>query len=300
MQHNWIEIYLEAIAAERGAALNTLSAYGRDLMDFCDFLAKRDTDLATASRADILDYMIALDRIGLARATRSRRLSALRQFFQFLFVEGHRSDNPALRITGPKATERLPVTLSLEQVGALIDHMRNQGKSDPERARNTALIELLYATGMRVSELVSLPLVAVRGRPEMIMIKGKGGRERVVPLSLPAKEAIADWLRHRDANPKWRPSPFLFPGTGASGHITRQSLFLMLKAAALLAGIRPENVSPHILRHAFATHLLANGADLRAIQTLLGHADISTTEIYTHVLDERMKALVMDHHPLAD
>ena len=300
MTTTWIELYLEAIAAERGAAQNTLDAYARDLMDLLRFLDTQGRNLATADRADLLDYMVELDRVGMSRATRARRLSAMRQFFRFLFVEGMREDNPSLRISGPKPDARIPVTLSPEDVANLIDAVKSMGRNTLERARNAALIELLYATGMRVSELVSLPVTAVRGDPRMIMVRGKGGRDRMVPLSDPAKAAIAEWIIHRDAEAKWKGAVFLFPGGGRSGHLTRQTLFLLLKEAAVQVGLSAHQVSPHILRHAFATHLLANGADLRAIQTLLGHADIGTTEIYTHVLDERLKALVLESHPMAN
>ena len=299
MTTTWIELYLEAIAAERGAAQNTLDAYARDLMDLLRFLDKRGRDLSTVDRADLLDYLVELDRVGMSRATRARRLSAMRQFFRFLFVEGMREDNPSLRISGPKPDARIPTTLSPEDVANLIDAVKSMGRSPLERARNAALIELLYATGMRVSELVSLPVTAVRGDPRMIMVRGKGGRDRMVPLSDPAKAAIAEWIIHRDVEAKWKGAGFLFPGGGRTGHLTRQTLFLLPKEAAVQVGLSPHQVSPHILRHAFATHLLANGADLRAIQTLLGHADIGTTEIYTHVLDERLKALVLESHPMA-
>ncbi len=302
----WIEVFLEACAAERGAARNTLSAYARDLGDFRDWLGARGQGLAEAGQRDIEAYLVALDARGLSPATRARRLSAIRQFHAFCFEEQLRPDNPAARIKGPRRARRLPGTLSEADVDALLAGARRSGRSALERARNTCLMELLYATGMRVSELVSLPASAARGDPEMLLVRGKGGRERLVPLSPPARQALADWLALRDAaeetarrERRKTPSAFLFPSHGRSGHVTRHWFYNFIKSLAADAGIDPARVTPHGLRHAFATHLLANGADLRAIQMLLGHADIATTEIYTHVLEERLRQLVETHHPLA-
>lgn len=303
--HRWISAFLEAQAAELDAARNTRLAYGRDLKDYADWLAHRSLALATATRETVEDYLVHCEAQGLSKATRARRLSSIRQLYRFAHEEGWRDDNPALRIKGPGATQRLPETLSQEQVERLLDAARTKGRTPGERLRNTALMELLYATGMRVSELVELPVAAARGDPKMILVRGKGGKERMVPLSAPARAALAAWLAHRDgeeeaARKQGRPaSRHLFPGPGAAGHLTRQHLFLMLKDIAVAAGISPAAVTPHRLRHAFATHLLAGGADLRVIQTLLGHADVATTEIYTHVLDEHLKSLVLSHHPLA-
>ena len=210
-----------------------------------------------------------------------------------------------MRISGPGASQRLPKTLGHDEVDRLLDAARSKGRSPGERLRNCALVELLYATGMRVSELVGLPVAAVRGDPQMILVRGKGGKERMVPLSQPARAALAAWLVHRDdeeakARKAGRPpQKALFPGPGADGHLTRQHFYLLIKDIAVLAGVDPAKVTPHTLRHAFATHLLAGGADLRVIQTLLGHADVATTEIYTHVLDDQLKSLVLTHHPLA-
>jgi integrase/recombinase XerD len=210
-----------------------------------------------------------------------------------------------LRISGPGASQRLPKTLSHDEVDRLLDASRTKGRTLGERLRNTALMELLYATGMRVSELVGLPVSAARGDPKMILVRGKGDKERLVPLSTPARAALCAWLAWRDAEDVrlhalgHRPSKALFPGGGADGHLTRQHFYLVIKDIAVLAGVDPTRVTPHTLRHAFATHLLAGGADLRVIQTLLGHADVATTEIYTHVLEDQLKSLVLTHHPLA-
>ncbi|MEZ5686270.1 MAG: site-specific tyrosine recombinase XerD [Paracoccaceae bacterium] len=302
----WLSSFLEAQLAEAGAARNTVLGYGRDLNDFAAFLQAKSLALASLTQADIEAYLIRCEANGLAKSTRARRLSAIRQLFRFAYDEGWRSDNPALRISGPGRAQRLPKTLSLPEVEALLEVAREHGRSLPEQLRNRCLMELLYATGMRVSELVTLPVAAARGRPEMLLVRGKGGKERMVPLSPPARAALAEWLACRDkAEDEARiarrapPSRFLFPSSGKDGHLTRQGFHGLLKEIALAAGIAPARVTPHVLRHAFATHLLQGGADLRVIQTLLGHADLSTTEIYTHVLDERLKSLVLEHHPLA-
>jgi integrase/recombinase XerD len=301
----WTQGFLEAMAAERGAAHNTLLAYGRDLADLSGFLAGRGRDFATAVQADIEAWLVASDAAGLARATRARRLSSARQLFRFAHEEGHRPDNPAIRLTGPGRAARLPRTLTPAEVDRLLTAARETGRSPSDRTRNTCLMELLYATGMRVSELVSLTMAAVRGDPRMILVRGKGGKERMVPLSDPARAALSDWIALRDTDDaalrarRLPPPRHLFPSTGAEGHLTRHRFHAILKDIAVMAGLSPARVSPHVLRHAFATHLLENGADLRVIQTLLGHADLSSTEIYTHVLEERLKALVLTHHPLA-
>jgi integrase/recombinase XerD len=301
----WIPTFLEALAAERGAARNTLLAYRRDLADFAAWLERRGAALGTAAQADIEAYLSACDAQGLARTTRARRLSAIRQLYRFAFEEGWRDSDPALRLSGPAREKRLPGTLGEDEVDRLIAAARGHGRSPAERLRSACLIELLYATGMRVSELVTLPVAAARGDPAMLLVKGKGGKERMVPLSGPARAALADWLTARDAaeaaaRAEGRPaSAFLFPFANRQGHLTRNLYFAQLRAIAAAAGFDRAKVSPHKLRHAFATHLLAHGADLRSIQALLGHADVSTTEIYTHVLDARLKALVFEKHPLA-
>jgi integrase/recombinase XerD len=299
-----IGAFLEAQAAELDAAKNTRLAYARDLTDFADWLSRRKRTLETATRADVEGYLVHCDAQGLAASTRARRLSAIKQLYRFAFEEGWRDDNPAIQVRGPGREQRLPKVLSEAEVEALLAAVRTQGRTE-DRVRNTCLVELLYATGMRVSELVGLPVAAARGDPRMILVRGKGGRERMVPLSQPAREALAAWLVLRDeAEDASRrtgraPSPFLFPSGAKEGHLTRHRFYGLIKEIAIAAGVSPSKVTPHTLRHAFATHLLANGADLRAIQTLLGHADVSTTEIYTHVLDERLKTLVHTHHPLA-
>ncbi len=299
--HPWLPIFLEAMQAEQDAAINTLTAYARDLKGFVDFLERKKLTPETAVRADIENYLVELEADGLAKSTRARRLSSIRQLYRFAFTEGWRADDPAAQIRGPKRGRHLPTTLSEADVVTLLDASRNYGKTPLDKLRNTCLMEILYATGLRVTELVSLPAAAARGDPRMILVRGKGGRERMVPLSPPAREALADWLVARDVDmmKKHAKSPFLFPSRGKKGHVTREAFFLFIKDLALVSGLDPKGISPHTLRHAFATHLLANGADLLSIQVLLGHADVSTTEIYTHVLEERLKDLVLNKHPLA-
>jgi len=298
----WISVFLEAQAAELGAATNTQLAYGRDLLDFAGWLQRRKGDFATVERETVEAYLIDCAAQGLAKSTRARRLSAIKQLFRFAFEEGWRTDNPAIQISGPGRERRLPKTLDVPEVDRLLDAARSTGR---EQLRNTCLMELLYATGMRVSELVSLPVAATRGDPRLLLILGKGGKERMVPLSPPARAALAEWLELRDkaeaekVKKGGQPSRFLFPSRGKAGHLTRHRFFQLIKELAVAGGVSPSKVTPHTLRHAFATHLLANGADLRSIQTLLGHADVATTEIYTHVLDERLSELVLEHHPLA-
>ncbi len=301
MSHHWLPVFLEAMQAEQDAADNTLQAYARDLRGFLDHLDRKGITPEDATRGDIETYLIALEAEGLAQSTRARRLSAIRQLYRFAFLEGWRMDDPAGLISGPKKRRSLPKTLSEEDVDALLDTARHFGKSEADRVRNTCLMEMLYATGLRVSELVGLPVSATRGDPRMILVRGKGGKERMVPLSGDAREALANWLTVRDAaeaEAKVK-SPFLFPSRGKKGHLTREAFFLLVKELAVAAGLDPKGISPHVLRHAFATHLLAHGADLRSIQALLGHADVATTEIYTHVLEERLKELVFEKHPLA-
>lgn len=300
-----IQAFLEAQAAELDAADNTQLAYARDLKDFAGWLDGQGRDFDSAAREDIEDYLVHCDAQGLAQSTRARRLSAIRQLYRFAFEEGWRADNPAIQIKGPGRTRRLPKTLDLSEVDRLLLAARETGRTEADRVRNACLMELLYATGMRVTELVSLPAAAARGDPRMLLVKGKGGKERMVPLSAPARAALAAWLPLRDAadakaaKAGAAPSRHLFPSRGKAGHMTRHRFYVLIKELAVAAGVSPDKVTPHTLRHAFATHLLAAGADLRSIQTLLGHADVSTTEIYTHVLDERLRDLVLDHHPLA-
>jgi len=288
----WIQTFLEAQAAELDAATNTQLAYARDLKDFSDWLSGK-ADFGDADQSHVQRYLIWCDAQGLAKSTRARRLSAIKQLFRFAFEEGWREDNPAIQITGPGRDKRLPKTLTHGEVDALLEAARSEPK---DTLRTVCMMELLYATGMRVTELVSLPVSSARGDPQMLLVSGKGGKERMVPLSPPARDALAVFLAQRDkaedaalknGTPR---SKFLFASRGKLGHLTRQSFFNLIKDLAAKAGVDPSKVTPHTLRHAFATHLLAGGADLRAIQTLLGHADVATTEIYTHVLDEKRLA----------
>jgi len=300
-----IEAFLEAKSAETGASQNTLSAYARDLSDFHEFLINRKQDLIRVTMAGIESYLVDLVNRDLSRATRARRLSAIKQFFHFCMEENWRTDHPALQITGPGREKSLPKTITVIDVDRLMESAITLAKGQVERARNACLMQVLYSSGMRVSELMSLPVGACRGEPEYLLIKGKGDKERIVPLSPPASAALILWLYHRDREDERKvseghdASPFLFPSRGKLGHLTRHWFYQNIKNWAVNAGIDAGAVTPHTIRHAFATHLLANGADLRVIQTLLGHADLSTTEIYTHVLDGHLRDLVMDHHPLS-
>ena len=295
----WISNFLEAQAAELGAARNTQEAYGRDLKDFLSFLESRGAGFATADRAMVEDYLVQCEAIGLATATKARRLSSIKQLYRFAFEEDLRKDNPAIQVRGPRKDKRLPKSLSLQEVEQLLQTAHTMPKQRADKMRLTCLMDLLYATGMRVTELVSLPVAAVRGNPDMILVRGKGGKERMVPLSPGARDAVILWLSLRDQDEAHNKSTFLFPSRGKQGHLTRIWFFQQIKKLALMAGVNAEKVTPHSLRHAFATHLLAGGADLRSIQTLLGHADIATTEIYTHIQYERLRELVLEHHPLA-
>jgi integrase/recombinase XerD len=301
-----VEAFLEMMSAERGAAANTLAAYRRDLDDYLAYLAKRGIALERAGPETVRGYLVHLDVIGLAARSAARRLSAVRQFHRFLFSEGVRGDDPTGTVEGPRQPARLPKVMSEADVDRLIGAARaaaeREGLAPLARARAmrlNALLELLYATGLRVSELVGLKATAIRGEARFFRVKGKGGHERIVPLTEAARAATAAYLAAR-AQAGGAESPWLFPSFGDSGHLTRQHFARDLKALAAAAGIPAAKVSPHVLRHAFASHLLQNGADLRVVQELLGHADISTTQIYTHVLEERLRALVAEHHPLAD
>jgi integrase/recombinase XerD len=293
-----IEAFLEMLVAERGAARNTIDSYKRDLADVESFLARRDRGIEAATTDELREYLAALNANGATPSTAARRLSALRQFFRFLYAEGVRGDDPTTTIESPRRGRPLPKLLSEAEVSQLL--ARARGKRGPEGVRLTALLETLYATGMRVSELVSLPLSAVARDPRYILVRGKGGKERLVPLSEPAREALNGYKGVRGQFCRnGVESPYLFPSRGGSGYLTRHRFAQLLKQLSSEAGIAPSKVSPHVLRHAFATHLLNRGADLRSVQQMLGHADIATTQIYTHVLDERLKSLVETHHPLA-
>lgn len=293
--------FLEMMVAERGAATNTIDAYGRDLGDFAAFMAKRRSVADAAITGDVAAYLRSLSQSGLSPRTASRRLSALRQFFSFLFSEGLRADDPTAAIDAPRQPRSLPKYLSEGDVGLLMDAAAQL--EGPEGLRTRALIEVLYATGMRVSELVALSLGALSRDGITLTVVGKGGKERMVPLGEPAAAALAAYLRIREqfvaAGMPSTAARRMFPSRGREGHLTRMRFHQLLKELAVAAGLDPRRVSPHVLRHSFASHLLAHGADLRSLQTLLGHADIATTQIYTHILDQRLKDLVSRAHPLA-
>lgn len=294
-----LETFLEMLSAERGAAVHTLDAYRRDLLDYAGFLRKRGRSFEEATAADIRAYLATLSGAGLKASTQARRLSAMRQLHRFLLDEDIRSDDPTSTIESPKRARPLPKIVSEVQTQALIDVAA--ALEGPEAVRLLCIVELLYASGLRVSELVTLPLAALAGERRMIIVKGKGKRERLVPLGAPAREAIKAYLTVR---PRFLPKlekaqRFLFPSRGIEGHLTRRRVAQLLKDLAVKAGVDPRKLSPHVLRHAFATHLVSHGADLRTVQQLLGHADIATTEIYTHVESERLKRLVAEKHPLA-
>ncbi len=303
-----IDLFLDMIAAERGAARNTIEAYRRDLADYTGFLHGRGANAAKADTATIRLYLSDLQARGFEPSSSARRLSSIRQFHRFLVAENLRGDDPTAILEGPRRAPAAPKVLSVDQVDALIESARDAAiapdVSPSQRmraARLYALVELLYATGLRVSELVALPKSAARTREAFITVRGKGGRDRLVPLTPAAREAIAAFREAmKTAAPALGESKWLFPSDAESGHLTRQAFARDLKTLAAGVGIRAASISPHVVRHAFASHLLQNGADLRIVQELLGHADISTTQIYTHVLDERTRAMVRDLHPLGD
>jgi len=302
-----VELFLDMLAAERGAGENTLSAYRNDLEDLSAYLRVEKRTVANATTDDLRRFLASLSKRGLKESSLARRLSAVRQIYKFLYAEGKRTDDPAAVLEGPKRARTLPKVLSIAEVDALLKRAWTNSDNTElplnKRLRATrllCLLEVVYATGLRVSELVALPSSAAQRDQRMLIVRGKGGKERLVPLNKQAKRAMSEYLElrattERDANSKW-----LFPSFGEQGHLTRQHFARELKILGQTCGIGPERLSPHVLRHAFASHLLHNGADLRVVQTLLGHADISTTQIYTHVLEERLKTLVRDLHPLAD
>jgi len=305
-------LFLDMIAAEQGAGDNTLDAYRRDLTDFSEFLARSGNNFVGAETQALRDYLDDLDTRGFKSSSVARRLSAMRHLFRFLLNERIRSDDPAAILSGPKRGRGLPKVLSISDVDRLLVHAKaladTPENSAPQRLRAMrlyCLLEVLYATGLRVSELVALPLSAARRDARMIVVRGKGNKERLVPLNEASRQAMADYLAAREAVKQEKAknaaaSKWLFPSFGESGHLTRQHFARDLKELAAAAGLAPRLVSPHVLRHAFASHLLHNGADLRIVQTLLGHTDISTTQIYTHVVEERLKSLVRDLHPLGE
>ncbi len=292
-----IEAFLDMMSAERGASANTLSSYRRDLEDADSMLGGR---LAAVAANDLKAYVGGLSRRGFAASSQARRLSALRQFFRFLHSEGRRDDDPTGLIDLPRSRQSLPRTLSVDDVTRLLDRAELEALTgEPAALRMAALVETLYATGLRVSELVALPLAVAQRDDRFFIVRGKGNKDRLVPLSDKARQSMRAWLGARRGETAFE-GGFLFPAGSASGHLPRQVFARDLKALAARAGLRAADLSPHVLRHAFASHLLQNGADLRVVQQLLGHADISTTQIYTHVLAERLRRLVLDHHPLAD
>jgi integrase/recombinase XerD len=300
-----IESFLEMLSAERGASDNTLAAYRRDLEDAASFLSAGG-GLAAAGADDLRRWLGDIARRGFAPTSQARKLSAVRQFFKFLYAEGHRRDDPSSLLDAPRRQRSLPGTLAQQDMARLLDLAEaDVARSGDADARISALrlrtmVEMLYASGLRVSELVALPAASARRGERYLIVRGKGGKERLVPLSAKARAAIADWLSARDAMPAWADSPHLFPASSEAGHVPRQVFGRELKLLAARAGIPADRVSPHVLRHAFASHMLQNGADLRVVQELLGHSDISTTQIYTHVLEGELASLVREHHPLAD
>lgn len=298
MSSGWPEAFLEMMAAERGAARNTLTAYGKDLEDASGFLARRGRGFADAAAEDIEAWFVDLSNRGLSASTAARRRAAVRQFYRFVLSEGWRTDDPSRRVEAPKQGRPLPKVLSRDEVDRLL--AAASARDGGQGLRLACLIELTYASGLRVSELTALPLAALARDPAYLIVKGKGGKERLAPLNGAARTAVKAWLEVRAAFlPKGvKESPWLFPSRGKAGRLTPRRFSQLLEEAALAAGIDPEKVSPHVLRHAFATHLLEGGADLRVVQTLLGHSDIATTQIYTHVAGDRLKAVVESKHPL--
>jgi integrase/recombinase XerD len=305
-------LFLDMLAAEQGAGENTTEAYRRDLTDFSEFCARSGQSFAGVETETLRGYLADLDVRGFKSSSVARRLSAIRHLFRFLLNERIRSDDPAAILSGPKRGRGLPKVLSISDVDRMLTRAKEMSQtadaSAAQRLRSMrlyCLLEVLYATGLRVSELVSLPRSAARNDARMIVVRGKGNKERLVPLNDASRQAMADYLASTDAakNSKQKnatASRWLFPSFGESGHLTRQHFARDLKELAAASGLAPRLVSPHVLRHAFASHLLHNGADLRIVQTLLGHTDISTTQIYTHVVEERLKSLVRDLHPLAE
>jgi integrase/recombinase XerD len=299
-----LESFLEMMSAERGAADNTLQSYERDLSDLWQFLIDNGTSLMQAQQSDLSAYLSHLATLGFAASSQARHLSSMRQFYKFLYAEGLRDDDPTSILDAPKKTTPLPKIMSVADVNRLLQQAsaeaEQEGPGQLSRLRMRVLLELLYATGMRVSELVSLPLTALVQKERFLSIRGKGNKERLVLLSRTAMDAMSAYGSALKANsdPK-NENPWLFPSYGKSGHLPRQVFARDLKDIAIRAGINPSAISPHVMRHAFASHLLQNGADLRAVQELLGHSDIATTQIYTHVLEERLQELVQTHHPLA-
>jgi integrase/recombinase XerD len=299
-----LESFLDMMSAERGAAQNTLAAYRRDILDFAEDCARYGAELTSATREHVRRHLEALSAASLKASSQARKLSALRRFYGFLYSDGIRSDDPTGAIAAPRLSRPLPKILSAEEALRLVETARETAEDSPEAARLLCIVEMLYASGLRVSELVALPMSATRGSQAFMHVRGKGGRERLAPMGEVARQALDSYLAVRDEFlPRGRlavaASRYLFPSRGREAHLTRRRCHQMLKALALRAGIDPDRLSPHVLRHAFATHLVEGGADLRSVQTLLGHADIATTQIYTHVARDRLKRTVESAHPLA-
>ena len=293
-----LDLFIEMLVVERGASKHTIDAYRRDLADLDQFLRHRHGTLDAAGSDDIRAYLARLSDLGLASTTVARRIAAIRQYFRFIFLEGRRSDDPTSKIDRPKARRALPKYLSEGEVTALLNAAA--AKEGEEGVRLRALLELLYASGLRVSELISLPLSGIAPDRTWLRVRGKGQKERIVPIGTKAAEALEAWLAIRDHFVVGKAqTPWLFPSRGKLGHLTRQRVTQLLKALAIEASLDPAKLSPHVLRHAFASHLLAHGADLRAVQAMLGHADIATTQIYTHLQSERLSEAVETHHPMA-
>jgi integrase/recombinase XerD len=301
--------FLDALASEQGASANTLAAYRHDLSDYEGHLSAQGTNALKAGAQHVQAYLSSRGADGLSAASLARRLSAVRQFHKHLYAEGHRRDDPTLPVEGPRRGRPLPRVLTVGEVDRLIRTAREGLDDAAERplrerlaaARTTCIIELIYGSGLRISEALALPKSAAHAKEALVAVRGKGGKERLAPLSAPSRAAIAAYRALlSEAAPSMASSPWLFPADSASGHMTRQGFARDLKVVASAAGLSPAQVSPHVLRHAFASHLLQNGADLRVVQDLLGHADISTTQIYTHVLDERARSMVRDLHPMND
>jgi integrase/recombinase XerD len=299
-----IESFLDMMSAERGASQNTLDAYRRDILDFAEECARAGSGLMSAKREQVRAHLATLSAAAIKPSSQARKLSALRRFYGFLYSEGIRRDDPCGAVEAPRLSRPLPKILSAEEALKLVEAAREGAEESPEALRLVCIVEMLYASGLRISELIALPLAAVKGRERFIHVRGKGGRERLAPMGGPAREALDSYLLARDSFlPRGKPgltaARYLFPSRGAEGHLTRRRCHQMLKSLAVKAGIDPSRLSPHVLRHAFATHLVEGGADLRSVQTLLGHADIATTQIYTHVARDRLKRTMEAAHPLA-
>jgi len=296
--HHWVEAFLEMMAVERAAAKNTLTAYGKDLADAAGFLAGRGADVANASAEALEAYFADLGARGLSPATAARRRASVRQFYRFVLGEGWRADDPSRRVDAPKQGRPLPKVLSRDEVDRIL--AAAAARDGAQGLRVACMVELLYASGLRISELTSLPFLALARDPAYLIVRGKGGKERLAPMNDAARTAVKAYLQVRESFlPKGDgANPWLFPSRGKGGRLTPRRFAQLLDEAAAEAGIDPARVSPHVLRHAFATHLLEGGADLRVVQTLLGHADIATTQIYTHVAGERLREVVQTKHPL--